>query len=188
MTRDHFSSNGASAAISSNERATKLNTRLGWPCAPVASRFARGLKPYLSGEGAPWSLGIHPNVHPGRTRCMRHDLPHARRIGGGMFLLLLPLLAFGHYRTGKFIDCTVPDSTLDHPITTSVDHSRHLAVARYIFTAVPGVPLRIDLGRDRHTANLQHRRHATLRHLHAVRVDLFADNASQILPDDGRRD
>src|SRR5215469_4004877 len=95
---------------------------------------------------APWTLGIHPHVHPGRTRCMRHGLPHARRIGRGMLLLLLPLRAFGHGRTGKFVDGAVAASTLENPIATSVDHSRNLAVAWHIFPTVPGVPLRIDLG------------------------------------------
>ena len=45
-----------------------------------------------------------------------------------------------------------------------------------------------DLGGDGHTANLQHRRHATLRHFYTVRVNLFPDNACQILPNHGRRD
>jgi hypothetical protein len=58
-------------------------------------------------SSAPWTLGIHPYVHPGRTRCMRHGLPHARRIGRGMLLLLLPLRAFGNGRTGKFVDRAV---------------------------------------------------------------------------------
>src|ERR1700720_614745 len=65
---------------------------------------------------APWTLGIHPYVHPGRTRCMRHGLPHARRIGRGMLLLLLPLRAFGHGRTGKFVDRAVAAGTLEDPI------------------------------------------------------------------------
>src|SRR6195256_1480596 len=90
-------------------------------------------------------LGIHPYVYPGRTRCMRHGLPHARRIGRGMLLLLLPFRAFGHGRTGKLVDRAVAAGTLEDPITTSVDHSRHLAVAWHIFPAVPGVPLCIDL-------------------------------------------
>src|SRR3954451_19092910 len=97
-------------------------------------------------KGAPWTLGIHSYVHPGRTRCMRHGLPHARRIGRGMLLLLLPLRAFGHSRTGKLVDRAVAAGPLEHPITTSVDHSRHLAVAGHILPTVPGVPLRIDLG------------------------------------------
>ncbi len=59
---------------------------------------------------------------------------------------------------------------------------RRLAVAWHIFPAVPGVPRRINLGGDGHAANLQHRRHATLRHFYAVRVNLFPDNACQILP------
>src|SRR3954466_15274265 len=88
---------------------------------------------------APWTLGIHLYVHPGRTRCMRHGLPHARRIGRGMLLLLLPLRAFGHGRTGKFVDRALAAGTLEDPITTSVDHSRHLAVAWHILPAVPGV-------------------------------------------------
>src|SRR5690242_13772834 len=115
---------------------------------------------YFSSNGrAPWTLGIHPYVHPGRTRCMRHGLPHARRIGRGMLLLLLPLRAFGHGRTGKFVDRAVAAGPLDHPIATSVDHSRHLAVAGHILATVPGVPLRIDFGGDGHAANLQHGRH-----------------------------
>src|SRR5712692_8177207 len=114
-------------------------------------------------SNGPWALGIRPYVHPGRTRCMRHGLPHARRIGRGMLLLLLPLRAFGHGRTGKFVDRAVAAGTLEDPIATSADHSRHLAVAWYIFPTVPGIPLRIDLGADGHAANLQHRRHATLR-------------------------
>src|SRR5436190_667355 len=78
-----------------------------------------------------------------------------------MLLLLLPLRAFGHSRTGKLVDRAVAAGPLEHPITTSVDHSRHLAVAGHILPTVPGVPLRIDLGGDGHAANLQHRRHAT---------------------------
>src|SRR5215471_12718445 len=82
---------------------------------------------------APWTLGIHPYVHPGRTRCMRHGLPHARRIGRGMLLLLLPLRAFGHGRIGKFVDRAVAAGTLENPIAAGVDHSRHLGVAWHIF-------------------------------------------------------
>src|SRR6202795_2543149 len=63
-----------------------------------------------------WTLGIRQYVHPGRTRCMRHGLPHARRIGRGMLLLLLPLRAFGHGRTGKFVDRAVAAGTLENPI------------------------------------------------------------------------
>src|SRR5260370_18847414 len=70
-----------------------------------------GLKKWTS--SAPWTLGIRPYVHPGRTRCMRHGLPHARRIGRGMLLLLLPLRAFGHGRTGKFVDRAVAAGTLE---------------------------------------------------------------------------
>src|ERR1051325_2921170 len=94
----------------------------------LASRLFASWKVSLR-RRAPWTLGIHPYVHPGRTRCMRHRLPHARRIGRGVLLLLLPLRAFGHGRTGKFIHRAEAPGTLDHPITTSVDHSRHLAVA-----------------------------------------------------------
>src|ERR1700747_2805272 len=112
-----------------------------------ASRFARRLEPYLSGEGRTLDLGIHPYVHPGRTRCMRHGLPHARRIGRGVLLLLLPLRAFWHGRTLKFVDRAVAAGTFDHPIATSVNHSWHLAVAWHIFPALHCVPLRIDLGR-----------------------------------------
>src|ERR1700722_6615007 len=102
-------------------------------------------------SGAPWTSGIHPYVHPGRTRCMRHGLPHARRIGRGMLLLLLPLRAFGHGCAGKFVDRAVAAGTLENPIASGVDHSRHLAVAWDILPTVPGVPLRIDLGGDGHT-------------------------------------
>src|SRR5256885_13243625 len=131
---------------------------------------ARGSKTAGTGRttwpaSAPWTLGIRPYVHPGRTRCMRHGLPHARRIGRGMLLLLLPLRAFGHGRTGKFVDRAVTAGTLEDPIATSVDHSRHLAVAWHIFPTVPGVPLCIDLGGDGHAANLQYPRPATLRHV-----------------------
>src|ERR1700746_2044078 len=94
-----------------------------------ASRFARRLEPYLSGEGRTLDLGVHPYVHPGRTRCVRHGLPHARRIGRGVLLLLLPLRTFGHGPTSKFVDGAVAAGTLDDPIATSVDHARHLAVA-----------------------------------------------------------
>src|ERR1700722_13077785 len=98
------------------------------------------------------------------------------------------LRTFGHSRTGKFVDRAVAAGALEKPIAAAVDHSRHLAVAWHIFPAVPCVPLRIDLGGDVHAANLQHRRHATLRHFYAVRVNLFPDNACQILPNHGRRD
>src|SRR6516162_5499709 len=144
-------------------------------CARGSKTAGTGLTKWTS--SAPWTLGIHPYVHAGRTRRMRHGLPHARRIGRGMLLLLLPLRAFGHGRAGKFVDRTVAAGTLENPIAAGVDHSRHLAVAWHILPAVPGVPLRIDLGGDGHTANLQHRRHATLRHFDAVRVNLFPDNA-----------
>ena len=90
-------------------------------------------------------------------------LPHAPRIGRGMLLLLLPLRAFGHGRTGKFVYRAVAAGTLEDPIAAGVDHSRHLLVAWHIFPTVPGVPLRIELGGDGHAANLQDRRHATLR-------------------------
>src|SRR5437762_3323388 len=69
-----------------------------------------------------------------------------------MLLLLLPLRAFGHGRTGKFVDRAVAAGTLENPIAAGVDHSRHLAVAWHIFPTVPGVPLRIDLGGDGHAA------------------------------------
>src|SRR3954447_20678693 len=59
------------------------------------------------------------------------------------------------------------------PNLASQLYSRHLAVAWHVLPTVPGVPLRIDLGGDGHTANLQHRRHATLRHFYAVRVNLL---------------
>src|SRR5215471_19171287 len=110
---------------------------------PIKSQLIH-VKPYLSGEmrtrlqdswhrtykidiWRTWTLGIHPYVHPGRTRCMRHGLPHARRIGRGMLLLLLPLRAFGHGRTGKFVDRAVAAGTLENPIAAGVDPSRHLA-------------------------------------------------------------
>src|SRR5438874_7784289 len=96
-------------------------------------------------SGAPWTLGIHPYVHPGRTRCMRHGLPHARRLGRGMLLLLLPLRAFGHGRTGKFVDRAVAAGTLENPIAAGLDDARHLAVAWHIFTTFPGFPHRIRL-------------------------------------------
>src|ERR1700739_2406693 len=67
------------------------------------------------------------------------------------------------------VDRAVAAGTLENPIATGVDHSRHLAVAWHIFPTVPSVPLRIDLGGDGHAANLQYRRHATVRHFHAVR-------------------
>src|SRR5205085_11284061 len=84
-----------------DERGTRYMRLDGPGCA-----LPRRVKPYLSGgmrtrsntagtgltkktPSAPWTLGIHPYVHPGRTRCMRHGLPHARRIGRGMLLLLL---------------------------------------------------------------------------------------------------
>src|SRR3954470_18624655 len=81
---------------------------------------------------APWALGIHSYVHPGRTRRMRHGLPHARRIGRGMLLLLLPFRAFGHGRTGTLVDRAVSAGTVEAARTTSVYHSRHLAVAGHI--------------------------------------------------------
>src|SRR5438270_8506484 len=124
----------------------------------MAEGLARPERISLFGSGSA-GLGIHPYVDPGRTRCMRHGLPHARRIGRGMLLLLLPLRAFGHGRTGKFVDRAVAAGTLEDAIATSVDYSRHLAVAWHIFRTVPGVPLRIDLSGDGHATNLQHRRH-----------------------------
>src|SRR5207237_1884750 len=100
----------------------------------IQVKCARGTKTAVIGltkwtSSASWTLGIRPYVHPGRTRCMRHGLPHARRIGRGMLLLLPPLRAFGHGRTGKFVDRAVAAATLEDPIATSVDYSRHLAVA-----------------------------------------------------------
>src|SRR5689334_7461687 len=117
---------------------------------------------------APWPLGIHPYVHPRRARCMRHGLPHARRIGRGMLLLLLPLRAFRHGGAGKFVDRAVAAGALENPIAAGADHSRHLAIAWHIFPTVPGVPLRIYLGGDGHAPNLQHWRHATLGHFYAL--------------------
>src|SRR5258707_3244681 len=105
-----------------------------------------------------------------------------------MLLLLLPFRAFGHGRTGKLVDRAVAAGTLEDPITTSVDHSRHLAVAWHIFPAVPGVPLCIDLGGDGHAANLQHPRHATLRPFQAVPVNLFPHNAWPNLSNYRQRD
>src|SRR5260370_2326717 len=86
-----------------------------------------GLKKWTS--SAPWTLGIRPYVHPGRTRCMRHGLPHARRIGRGMLLLLLPLRAFGHGRTGKFVDRAVAAGTLENPIAAGRELPPHPARA-----------------------------------------------------------
>src|SRR5260370_4123029 len=99
-----------------------------------------------------------------------------------MVVLLLPTRFMGHGRAGKFVFRAVAAGTLENPIAAGVDRSRHLAVAWHIFPTVPGVPLRIDLGGDGHAANLQHPRHATLPPFHAVRVNLFPDNAVQILP------
>src|SRR5207244_10631235 len=107
-------------------------------------------------SSAPWTLGIHPYVHPGRTRCMRHGLPHARRIGRGMLLLLLPLRAFGHGRTGKFVDRAVAAGTLENPIAAGVDHSPHLAVAWAILGTVTRAPPPTDLRRERPCATLAH--------------------------------
>src|SRR5437867_2363428 len=53
-------------------------------------------------------LGINAGVYPSRPRGMRHRLPHARRMRGRMLLLLLPLRAFGHGGTFKFIDRGIP--------------------------------------------------------------------------------
>src|SRR5215470_19016312 len=94
-------------------------------CARGSKTAGTGLTKWTS--SAPWTLEIHPYVHPGRARCMRHGLPHARRIGRGMLLLLLPLWAFGHGRTGKFVDRAVATGTPENPIAPGVDHSRHLA-------------------------------------------------------------
>src|ERR1700741_5341823 len=105
-----------------------------------------------------------------------------------MLLLLLPFRAFWHGRAGKFVHRAVAAGTLENPIAAGVDHSRHLPVAWHILPTVLCVPRRIDLGGHGHTANLQHRRHATLRHFYAVWVNLFPDNACQILPDHGWRD
>src|SRR5258707_13786853 len=99
-----------------------------------------------------------------------------------MLLLLLPFRAFGHGRTGKFVDRAVAAGTLEDPIATSVDHSRHLAVAWHIFPTVPGVPLRIDLGGDAMTANRTHRRHPPVRPFHAVWGNSFPGKLVQLLP------
>src|SRR5258708_14192365 len=104
---------------------------------------------------------------------MRHGLPHARRIGRGMLLLLLPLRAFGHGRTGKFVDRAVAAGTLEDAIATSVDYSRHLAVAWHIFPTVPGVPLRIDLGGDRQSAHPRQPPPAPLPHFPALLANSF---------------
>src|SRR4051794_23111157 len=55
----------------------------GSPPSTVASPAARprwrAEKPRRGAQGAvttPWILGIYLDVHPGRTRCMRHGLPH----------------------------------------------------------------------------------------------------------------
>src|SRR4051794_7827163 len=115
-------------------------------CISGSSKFARTAEALvrperanLFGSGSA-GLGIHPYVHPGRTRCMRHSLPHARRIGRGMLLLLLPLRAFGHGRTGKFVDRAVAAGTLENPIAAGVDHSPPPAGGRHIFPSLPGVP------------------------------------------------
>src|SRR5580704_11519310 len=55
-----------------------------------ASRFARRLEPYLSGEGRTLDLGIHPYVHPGRTRCMRHGWKTLTTMHGRLDLPDLP--------------------------------------------------------------------------------------------------
>src|SRR6201994_2889574 len=89
-------------------------------CARGSKTAGTGLTKWAS--SAPWTLGIHPYVHPGRTRCMRHGLPHARRIGRGMLLLLLPLRAFGHGRTGKFVDRAVAADTLENPIAAGGEY------------------------------------------------------------------
>src|SRR5206468_8794812 len=86
-------------------------------------------------------LGINAGVHPGRPRGMRHCLPHTRGIGGRMLLLLFPLRAFGHGGTCKLIDGGIPAGALMDPIAAGVNHPRHLAIARNIFVAIPGVPL-----------------------------------------------
>src|SRR6202795_4567561 len=92
-------------------------------CARGSKTAGTGLTKWTS--SGPWTLGIRPYVHPGRTRCMRHGLPHARRIGRGMLLLLLPLRAFGHSCAGKFVDRAVAAGTLEDPIAAGVAHSPH---------------------------------------------------------------
>src|SRR5947208_3266968 len=87
---------------------------------------------------APWTLAIHAYVHPGRTRCMRHGLPHARRIGRGMLLLLLPLRAFRHGGTGKFVDRAVAAGTLEKELGGEGPRVFRLAAgAKRIRTAGP---------------------------------------------------
>src|ERR1700685_3833018 len=106
------------------------------PSPPKCAIFWPAHSPRIASASAPRTLGMDPYVHPGRTRCMRHGLPHSRRIGRGMLLLLLPLRAFGHGRTGKFVDRAVAAGALENPIAAGVDHSRHLAIAWDIFVAV----------------------------------------------------
>src|SRR5437660_12490627 len=79
-------------------------------CARGSKTAGTGLTKWTS--SAPWTLGIHLYVHPGRTRCMRHGLPPAPRIGRGLLLLLLPLPGFRHGRTLKFVALTFPAGTL----------------------------------------------------------------------------
>src|SRR6266702_5269252 len=121
-------------------------------------------------------LGINPGVHPGRPRGMRHCLPHTRGIGGRMLLLLLPLRAFRDGGTFKLIDRGIPAGALVHPIAAGVNHPWHLAIAWNVFVVVPRVPLCLDRGGYGHAANLQHGRHAPLRHVDAVWIDLLPHN------------
>src|SRR2546421_9622800 len=72
---------------------------------------------------------------------MRHSLPHARRIGRRMLLLLLPLRAFGHGRTGKLVDRAIVAGALEDPIAAGGDNARHPAIDPGKIFPVPSGPL-----------------------------------------------
>src|SRR5215471_1769643 len=133
-------------------------------------------------------LGIHSSIYAGRSWGMRHRLPHARGTRRGMLILVLPLRTFGNGGAGELIDGGILARALMNPITAGINHPRHLAIARNIFTVVPGVPFRIDLGRHGHAADLQYGRHRAFRHFDAVREDLLSNNPRQVRSDNGRRD
>src|ERR1700730_14248455 len=115
--------------------ARRVNRTFLVKCARGSKTAGTGLTKWTS--SAPWTLGIHPYVHPGRTRCMRHGLSHARRIGRGMLLLLLPLRAFGHGRTGKFVDRAVAAGTIENPIAAGAGHT---GSAAGVLCACPPLP------------------------------------------------